>query len=414
MRPGAMGQELRAGWVVCQLGAREDYAVARALHRCGLLHRLVTDAWVPSGHPLGRVTARLGERSHPELPDTHVLAPTAGAVALALRDRLAGRSGWAQIMHRNEWFQRVAVRRLRVLDTARVGTVFAYSYAALRILAFARAQGWRTVLGQIDPGPVEARLVSSLYHAAGDGQYEPIPQRYWQDWRQETELADVIMVNSTWSRTCLIDEGVAADKIEVVPLAHEPDTAPVRREVRGAFSRDRPLRLLFLGQVTRRKGVDILLEAMRALPDLPLSLDIVGPLQTTLPAWVSDDPRITFHGAVPRSVVGGFYACADVLIFPTRSDGFGLTQLEALAHGLPVIASDRCGTVVTDRVNGRILRDSDPSGLADMLRELVERPAQLVAWQAAARLDSRFGIAALGDRLVGIGRTDCTQAGRQP
>ena len=50
-----------------------------------------------------------------------------------------------------------------------------------------------------------------------------------------------------------------------------------------------------------------------------------------------------------------FYKSADVFIFPTHSDGFGLTQLEAMAWGLPVIASQSCANVVTHRVNGLVL-----------------------------------------------------------
>lgn len=413
MRIHDVDRDHQESWVVCQLGAREDYAVARALHRRGLLHRLITEAWVPPGHLLGRFAPRLGQRTHSELPDKNVIAPTAGAVALALRHKLMGPKGWAQIIDRNLWFQNAAVERLRAFDTAYVGTVFAYSYAALQVFAFARARGWKTVLGQIDPGPVEARLVSRLYDEAGDNTHEQIPQSYWEDWRRETELADVIVVNSSWSRECLIEEGVPADKIEIVPLAHEADAAAVRRDVPSAFNPERPLRLLFLGQVTRRKGIDILLDAMRALEGLSIKLEIVGPLQTTLPTWVAADPRISLRGAVPRSAVDAFYTSADVLVFPTRSDGFGLTQLEAFRFGLPVIASDRCGTVATDRVDGRILQDIDASALADVLRELLEQPAKLIAWQAAVRLDPRFGIAALGDRLADIAKATDIRTKRQ-
>lgn len=389
----------QAPWIVCQIGARENYAVARALHMRGRLVGLVTDVW--SGH--APLPGRLAERVHPELRTARVLSLTGPALAREVLDRARGRRGWRQILARNAWFQRAAARRLRPLLQGRRGTVFAYSYAAGDILASARKAGWRTVLGQIDPGPVEARLVDRLYAEAGQGgTHEPIPPSYWDAWQQETALADIVLVNSEWSRQALISEGVPEAKIVTVPLAYEPTFAAEPLVSPSRFDADRPLRLLFLGQVTLRKGIDLALEAVRALPGLPLQLDVVGPLQIEVPGWVAEDRRITLHGAVPRSAVGRFYAEADVFLFPTRSDGFGLTQLEALSVNVPVIASDRCGRVVRDGVDGRVLSDLDVAKLAEVLRQLVERPGIVAAWRAAPRLDARFSLDALGAALLNL------------
>ncbi|MBM9594015.1 glycosyltransferase [Roseitranquillus sediminis] len=388
-----------APWIVCQIGARENYAVARALHGRGRLAALMTDVWA-GGAPL---PGRLAERTHPKLRGARVRGITGRALAREMLDRARGRGGWQQILARNAWFQRAAARRLQPLLQGRPGTVFAYSYAAGDILAAARSAGWRTVLGQIDPGPVEARLVDALYAEAGQGgAHEPIPPAYWDAWRRETALADVVLVNSEWSRRALVSEGVPEAKIVTVPLAYEPTLSPHPRTPPAQFDAERPLRLLFLGQVTLRKGIDLALEAMRALPDLPLRLDVVGPLQVAAPDWVTGDRRITLHGPVPRSAVGRFYAEADVFLFPTRSDGFGLTQLEALSAGVPVIASDRCGRVVRDGVNGQVLTALHAGTLAEVLRGLVERPDRIAAWHEAARLDPRFGLDALGRALLDL------------
>lgn len=392
-------------WTLCQIGARENYAVARAVARRGRLERLVTDVWAPPGSALARAHARLGERFHPEIEGPLVWAPTGRAVLREMGDRARRRRGWAQIIDRNAWFQREAIRALKALPADRPRTVFAYSYAAGDIFAYARARGWRTVLGQIDPGPVEARLVAALYEEAGDPSHEAIPAAYWDAWRRETELADRIVVNSAWSRDCLEQDGVPAGKIDILPLAYDPPPAAnvaSRAAVPAAFTGARPLRLLFLGQVTRRKGIDLVLEAVRRLADAPLRLDVVGPVQTDLPAWIANDPRIVFHGSVARSRVADFYARADLFLFPTRSDGFGLTQLEALGAGVPVIASTRCGAVVADGVNGRVLPSLGAGALADGLADVLAAPADLTRWQEAARVDPAFGLDALADRLAAL------------
>lgn len=391
-------------WIVCQIGARENYGVARALSRRGALLELVTDAWSTAPAPLRRAMGRIGERNHPELEAGSVWAPTGRTILREVSARRARRTGWRDIMERNAWFQRMALRRLAKLRPAGPVTLFAYSYAAAEILAHARERGWSTVLGQIDPGPVEARLVEQLYDQAGQtGVHEPIPAEYWETWRREVDLADVVMVNSEWSKRCLVEEGVDRDRIAVVPLAYEGEGRPVQRQTPERYDAERPLRLLFLGQVTLRKGIDIALDALRLRPDAPVELDVVGPVQISVPETASRDPRIRFHGAVPRSAVSGYYAKADVFVFPTRSDGFGLTQLEALSAGVPVIASDRCGAVVEDGRNGIVLTDLRGEGLADILDSLLGDPARVEAMRRASGPDARFGIDALADRLLALG-----------
>lgn len=328
--------------------------------------------------------------------------------ALAIEARLAcsRTRGWQAILRRNAWFERVAARRLRQLAGAGVPasrTVFAYSYAAGDIFEQARRLGWRTVLGQIDPGPMEDRLVQELHASLGiETPIEPIPDDYWRRWRREIDLSDIVMVNSSWSKDALLSESVPEHKIRIVPLSLETgDTTARPRDVPDRFvANGRPLKLLFLGQVNIRKGAHILIDAVRKLPDTPFTLDIVGPLQLPLPAWVSEDHRIRIHGSVPRSETRKFYEDADAFVFPTFSDGFGLTQLEARSFGLPVVASRRCGEVVTDGHDGIILAKLDADSLAAAIRRLVEQPVFLKELQKNAHLAKPFSLAALGRRLT--------------
>lgn len=393
--------EDRRTWVVCQIGAREHYAIARALQRRGRLAGMITDAWVaPTYRASALLPRRLRERWHADLSGEHVCAPLFSAAMRSAGDRLMRRAGWDQIMARNAWFQRAAARHLRAFSNT-AQTVFSYSYAAGDVFAEAKRRGWRTVLGQIDPGPVEAQLVATLYERAGQGNiYEPIPADYWRLWRREIDLADRIVVNSAWSRNALIAENVPREKIAIIPLAHEGQAEAPHRVQPACFTRERPLRLLFLGQVTLRKGIGVIFEALRLLPDVPISLDIVGPIQVEVPKAVAGDPRITLHGPVARGETRAFYEHADLFIFPTFSDGFGLTQLEALGAGLPVIGSKFCGDVVRDGVNGHILSILEPYELAGLLRELAVDPVRVARLQRGAVVDQQyFGLDAIGRQL---------------
>src|ERR1043165_8236068 len=137
-------------WICCQLGAREHYAIPRALQQNGLLAKLITDLWL-----------RRAGRFHPGLVGARVAAPNLAALRFELKASLARENGRKLIKQRNAWFQHQAIAQLKRTANA-AHTIFAYSYAAREIFEFARARGWRTVLGQIDPGPAEERIVASL------------------------------------------------------------------------------------------------------------------------------------------------------------------------------------------------------------------------------------------------------------
>lgn len=306
-------------------------------------------------------------------------------------------------MDRNEWFSKWAAKEMvkhHGSSDAANTTVFAYSYAARHIFRQAKQAGFRTVLGQIDPGPVEASLVSDLYAQAGQSDLlETIPETYWDTWREEVELADIIAVNSEWSAQCLTETGVPRDKIRIIPLALSHDVPQPNRKDRPAISASNPLKLLFLGQVTLRKGIHLVFEAARLLPQAPIQIDIVGDLQVAPPDWVEKDHRIRFHRRVDRNAVWDHYKAADMFLFPTYSDGFGLTQLEALAAGVPVIASKRCGEVVAHEVNGYRMEELSAASLAAAIENVLHNSDQLLEWTANAVLEPRFEISALAETL---------------
>lgn len=400
-------EQLKSEWICCQLGAREHYAVARALHRHHVLRLLLTDAWVRPANLLGRLEPGLRARFHAELALANVFAPNSSNIAFELRAKLAGLRDWRLTIARNDWFQKVAVARLsrmRPANTPR--TLMAYSYAALKIFELARARGWRTVLGQIDPGPPEERIVARLYeeNEVHRGSWRPPPRRYWANWREECALADRIVVNSTWSQAALLDEGVSAEKIKVVPLAYDGPKAigAFRREYPAVFTALRPLRVLFLGQINLRKGIGPMLDAIRLLREEPIQFTFVGPIQLSIPPDLREDPKVRWVGSVPREDTAKFYRNADVFLFPTFSDGFGLTQLEALAWKLPIVATKFCGDVVEDGINGWLLPEVTSWAIAATLQRCVADSARLQEFSVNSVLTERFGLARVGEQWLDV------------
>lgn len=374
-------------WICCQIGAREHYAIPRALHQSGHLARFLTDAWVKPRSPLHAIPhpllRSLQERFHPDLADAPVQAFTSALVQFELAHRFRKTKDWDRMIARNHWFQSHAIQQLQTvssrLNADSRPVLFAYSYAALNLLRYAKSQGWYTVLGQIDPGPVEEQIVIAEHqqHPQLAPAWEPVPPQYWEDWRTECALSDRILVNSHWSKQALEQAGIAADKIAIVPLTYTPpdSTQSFQRTYPTQFSSQRPLRVLFLGQIVLRKGIAALLEAAALLQDEPVEFWMVG--SVGIDRSQVNLPNIRWMGSVPRSQVAHYYQQADVFLFPTLSDGFGLTQLEAQAWKLPLIVSRFCGEVVKDGVNGVVLPEVSGETIANVLSGCIRLPEPL-------------------------------------
>ena len=416
-------------WICCQLGAREHYAIPRALLRMGMLGSLITDVWIPPSSLLAKVCGReskLRERFHNELRDAQVKAFNSSLIVFETLARARRLSGWPKIIARNRWFQRKAVSFLRsqlrkgawlprsftlsTIDSPPV--LLSYSYAALEPFRYAKAQGWKTLLVQIDPGPEEEKIVAEevarVPELAGD--WQPAPPEYWSNWREECKLADRIVVNSEWSREALIRAGVAPGKLSIIPLAYEPGvgsrrlTEPrLQRNYPDHFTAERPMRVLFLGLINLRKGVARLLEAARILRNEPVEFWMVGPVEIANASTSGDRGRVRWFGPVPREKAADYYRNADVFILPTLSDGFAITQLEAQAHGLPVIASKNCGKVVENGVNGIILDEPSAACIAHAIRDCIANPDRLQKLAEASVLDNNFTLCSLAQRLGEVG-----------
>jgi len=286
---------------------------------------------------------------------------------------------------------------------------FGYSYMSLEMLEVERARGAVTVLDQIDPGPVEFRLVAEEM-ARNPGLAGPplsFPTAYYDRLKREWELADVIVVNSEWSREAIVAEGADASKIEILPLAFEMEDGRWKMEERKAPSSDlrspSTLRVLWLGQVNVRKGIHYLMDAARKLEKENVLFDVVGSI-AVLPATIaSASSNMTFHGPVSRDRAAEWYRQSDVFVLPTLSDGFALTQLEALAHGLPVIVTPNCGRIVENGKTGFIVPARDAQALADAIMRFMHTPGFAAEMRSHCREAAKlYSVDAYAQRLVEI------------
>jgi glycosyltransferase involved in cell wall biosynthesis len=398
------------GWCTVQAGHREQYGIPRALERAGALDFLITDMWVPPGSLICRLAVgsfgrRLRDRYHVELDKSGIrsferscLIWEAGATVRRLR-------GGERVLARNDWWGATASRGLRRFTRPSTRFVFCYCYESRPILSAARDLGLVPMLGQIDPGPVEDEKVAEV--VARWPQYQTPFQRgteaYYASWREECRLADRIVVNSEWSHTALEKAGIAPGKIAVVPLVYTPPPESVgwSRAYPDAFSARRPLRVLFLGQCILRKGIAETIEAAQALSDKPVEFTLVGNSDISGLEKHFGRGRIRRVDRISRSECYAYFRDADVFLFPTHSDGFGLTQLEAQTWKLPIIASRFCGRVVEPGRTGWMLEHVSGEAIAEVINEILADPSVLTRLSRQITPWS-FGISELGSRLCSL------------
>lgn len=198
-----------------------------------------------------------------------------------------------------------------------------------------------------------------------------------------------------------------ADKVEVIPNAVDFDRIPALAEPAPTLDR-----WLYVGRLIGQKNVETLLEAFaraaRQNPRATLTLVGSGELAPTLRARAAAlglSERVTLTGPLPPAEVTARLHAADLLVHASRLETFGVTVVEAVAAGLPVLATRSGGPEETlaglEGVAGHLVDVSDdPAVLLDGYHRLRDAFADLDLPRARAELESRYGSAAVAEKLM--------------
>jgi glycosyltransferase involved in cell wall biosynthesis len=170
--------------------------------------------------------------------------------------------------------------------------------------------------------------------------------------------------------------------------------------------------LVFCGRLngTKQKGLEVLLDAMPLVlqeRDVVLNVIAVGPRlgeYRTHAKRLKIDDRVRFLGFVEHSVLPQYYAEADLLVLPSRRESFGLVLAEAMACGLPVVATTAGAIpeVVEDGVTGVLVPPDDPKALANAVLSLLSDRPRLQAMGSAGveRVRERFTWDKVAQRVI--------------
>lgn len=204
-----------------------------------------------------------------------------------------------------------------------------------------------------------------------------------------------MIVASEYMREELLRNGFARDRIEI----HPPIPPAPGESVPGVLRPVSRPRLVFAGQVVRGKGVDVLLEAL-ALVRRPFECVIVGdgshrPYCEELCHRLGLDRSVRFVGYVRAAEVAAYYRSATAAVFSSVwPEPFGLSGLEALRHGVPVVAFDVGGVRewLEDGVSGLLAPNLDRAAFAERVERLLADPtlARRLGEQGRALAAERF------------------------
>jgi glycosyltransferase involved in cell wall biosynthesis len=164
----------------------------------------------------------------------------------------------------------------------------------------------------------------------------------WKLVLRDCDDADLLLVNSDFVKKTFVEQGYPAGKVRVAYLGVREDFFDLKSDYRI----DGPVRILFTGNFDIRKGVRILLEAIRLCrrSGIDVRLQLMGNLGNGAPCLEPGDNQFFTHTPfAPLAEVAGAMARADLFVFPTFAEGSSRSGMEAAAAGLPIITTENCG-----------------------------------------------------------------------
>ncbi|MGH2620995.1 MAG: glycosyltransferase family 4 protein [Anaerolineales bacterium] len=182
-------------------------------------------------------------------------------------------------------------------------------------------------------------------------------------------------------------------KAEIPGVVAHPGRDPLsaridQRVIEARAAQSGPLRLVFLGNLIRRKGLHTLLDALRLLPEGTAELSVIGSpeFDPSYARWIRHrigrmNRPVRLLGSLPHAAIEEHLMQAQVLVMPSAHEGFAIAYLEGMGCGLPVIAGSAGGAteLVQEGENGFLVRPDDPVGLAERIARLAGDRALLSA-----------------------------------
>ncbi len=225
----------------------------------------------------------------------------------------------------------------------------------------------------------------------------------WQLAISDCQSADAILVNSYFVKQTFIENGYPEEKVKVAYLGVRGDFVGLKVD----YKIDRPLKLLFTGDFSIRKGAKYLLQACQILDarSVDYELVVVGTYEgakTILERYPIQNLRLVGH--VPQDELKKYLSHSDIYVFPSLCEGCASSGMEALAAGMPVVATFESGLPVENEKTGLVIPSKDAKSIADAIMRYMGDSTlrEAVGKRASAMIASDYTWEAYADNVVKI------------
>jgi glycosyltransferase involved in cell wall biosynthesis len=364
---------------VAHSGKQHAYRHALAVERCGALDRFITSSYFkPDSFPdrwlakIPRFARMLRRRWQEGLPESKVVRRWRLELPELLVRRFFGPGEAAErCMFRRDAAFDCWVARKWAKDC---DIYWGFQGSCLESLRAAKRRGIITVAEF-----ATAHVTKAIELLSAEAQRHPewadsISNLHFPDWyrerlEREPHEADICVVASQFSRQSLVDAGVAANRIRTIQLGADLERFSYRKR-----TIDGPFRVLFVGGVGQRKGIKYLLDAFGLVRCPEMELVLIGPLCGSAKALEAYSGLYTYKGRMDQSSVIAEMHRSHVLVLPSVFEGFGLVIVEAMATGMPVIASRNsvAPELIREGMDGFIVDYDDVHSIADRIMALAD------------------------------------------
>jgi glycosyltransferase involved in cell wall biosynthesis len=220
---------------------------------------------------------------------------------------------------------------------------------------------------------------------------------------EEYETADLITVPSNYVKRTFIDRGVSASKLAVIPYGVDLDLFSPEPKI------DKVFRIIYAGAISIRKGVVYLLEAICNINMPNVEIVLIGSISKDMESHLRKyRDKVTLVDFMPRAKLRHYFSQGSVLIQPSIMEGLSLVMAQAMACGLPVIATPNTGAedLFLDNQVGFIVPPRDPQAIREKILYLYENPVVRDEMSTAAlkRVQAMGGWDAYGSQIEQVYR----------
>lgn len=362
-------------------GRFHTFDLARQLERIGVLQLLYT------GYPRSKVDGLSPER-----------VSTFPWLTLAAHG--AGRMGFQSIQRSLNWpliktFDSWLSRRLEPCDVFHC--LSSFGVASHRV-----AKARHGALTICDRGSSHIQFQDDIlreeYFKLGMP-YRSIDFRVIERELTEYKECDIIFVPSRFVQRSFIQKGVAEEKLRVIPYGVDLEMfRPVRKQ-------DKVFRIIYVGELSVQKGIHYLLEAAARFSGKEVEVWLIGSMSPEARALLKAyEGRFRYFGVIPRAELYRFYSQGSVFVIASIQEGLALVQAQAMACGVPVIATTNTGAedLFTNGVEGFIVPIRDVDAIAEKIAQLLSRPndREMMGQAALKRVAEMGGWDSYGQKIL--------------